>query len=89
MEKDKGISAALYLPKVRPIHSSAVKKNSPFLLQPIPQFKNFHFYLSLPFVLDYSLVRLALAVLEVFDCARVRRGVVAGFEVRAVALDVA
>ena len=40
-------------------------------------------------MLDDSLVWLALAVLKVFDCARVWSGVVAGFEVRAVALDVA
>jgi len=40
-------------------------------------------------VLDDPLVWLALAVLEVFHCARVRSSVVAGFEVRAVALDVA
>ena len=40
-------------------------------------------------MLDYPLVWLALAVLEVFDGARVRRGGVAGFEVCAVALHVA
>lgn len=62
---------------------------SPFLFKLISQFKHFHFYLSFPLVLDYSLVRLTLAVLEVFDCARVGCGVVAGFEVCAVALDVA
>ena len=65
------------------------QENSLFLLQPISQFKHFHFNLAFPLVLDYPLVWLALAVLEVFDCARVRRGVVAGFEVCAVALDVA
>lgn len=64
-------------------------KNSPILFKLISQFKHFHFYLSFPLVLDYPLVWLPLAVLEVFDCARVRRGVVAGFEVCAVALDVA
>jgi hypothetical protein len=35
------------------------------------------------------LIRLALPVLEVFDCSRVGSGVVAWFEVRGVALHVA
>ena len=62
---------------------------SPFLFELVPQLEHFHFDLAFALVLDYPLVGLALAVLEVFDGARVRRGVVAGFEVCAVALHVA
>jgi hypothetical protein len=92
------VSIQLFLPRPSPsLQKSSQRsnpekgRNSPLVLQPIPQLKNFHFNLPFPLVLDDSLVRLALAVLEVFDSARrrVRRGVVAGFEVRAVALHVA
>lgn len=61
----------------------------PFVLEAISELEDFDLDFSFAVVLEDLLVRLSLLVLELVEVLRIWRYVVAGLEVREIALDIA